>query len=91
MTLGIKIAEVGGGEVLALGKVLLLPLPLGTDALGNFLGILTNSWVVGIRAFNHVDPLFEERPRMRAATAITTKWTFRGTTRFVRASIVTVL
>ena len=91
LTLGIKVTDIGGGEVLALGKVLLFPLPLGMDTLDNFLGVLTNSWVVGIWGFNHVDPLFEERKRKRAAVAATTKWAFRGTARLDRASIVTVL
>jgi hypothetical protein len=91
LTLSIKIAEVGGGKVLALDEVLLPPLVLETDGLDNFLGVLTNSWVVGIWGFNHVDPLFEERKRKRAAVAATTKWAFRGTARLDRASIVTVL
>ena len=91
LTLGIKVTDIGGGEVLALGKVLLFPLPLGMDTLDNFLGVLTNSWVVGVRAFNHVDPVFEERPRMRSATAATTKWAFKRTSRLVRAIIVNIL
>ncbi len=49
-----------------------------------------NSRVVGIGAFNHEDPVFEERPRMRSAAAIATKWAFRGTTRLTGAIIVTV-
>ncbi len=89
--LGIKVTEIGGGEVLALGKVLLLLLPLGTDTLDNLLGILANSQVVGVGKFNHVDPVFEERPRMRSATAIATKWAFRRTTRLAEAVIVAVL
>ena len=70
---------------------MLLPLPLGMDMIDNFLGILTNSRVVGIGAFNHMDPMFEERPWMGSAAAVATKWTFRQTARLVRAIIVTVL
>jgi hypothetical protein len=91
LALCIKVAEIGGGEVLALGEVLLLPLPLGTDTIDNFLGILSNSRVVGVGAFNHMDPIFEERPWMGSATAVATKWAFRQTARLVRAIIVTVL
>ena len=41
---------------------------LGTDTIDNFLGVLLNSRVVG--AFNHMDPMFEEGPRMGSATAV---------------------
>ena len=51
LTLCIEVAEIGGGKVLALGKVLLLTLPLGTDTIDNFLGVLSNSRVVGIGEF----------------------------------------
>ena len=91
LTLRIEVAEIGGGEVLALGEVLLLPLPLGTDTIDNFLGILSNSRVVGVGAFNHMDTVFEERPWMGSAAAVATKWAFRQTARLVRAIIVTVL
>ncbi len=91
LTLRIEVAKIGGGEVLALGEVLLLPLPLGTDTIDNFLGILLNSRVVGVGAFNHMDPVFEERPWMGSAAAVATKWAFRGTARLVSAIIVTVL
>ncbi len=90
LTLSIEVTEIGGGEVLALGKVLLLLLLLGTDTLNNPLGILVNSWVVGVGAFNHVDPVFKERPRMRSAAAIATKWPFRRTARLAGAVIVAV-
>ena len=46
--LGIKVTEIGGGKVLALGKVLLLLLPLGMDTLDKLLGVLVNSRVVGL-------------------------------------------
>ena len=91
LTLCIEVAEIGGGEVLVLGEVLLLPLLLRTDTIDNFLGVLSNSWVVGIGAFNHIDPVFKERPWMGSAAAIATKWAFRRTARLVRAIIVTVL
>ncbi len=90
LTLGIEVTEIGGGKVLALGKVLLLFLPLGTDTLDSLLGILVNSRVVGIGAFNHVDPIFEERPRMRSTAAIATKWALRRTARLAGAIIVAV-
>ncbi len=90
LTLSIEVTEIGGGKVLALGKVLLLLLPIGMDMLDNLLGILVNSWVVGIGAFNHVDPVFEERPRMRSAAAIAMKWAFKRTARLAGAVIVAV-
>ena len=70
---------------------MLIPLPLGTDTIIDFLGVLLHSWVVGVGAFNHMDPVFKERPRMGSAAAVATKWTFRQTARLVRAIIVTVL
>jgi hypothetical protein len=87
LTLGIEVTEIGGGKVLALGKVLLLLLLLGTGTLDNLLGILGNSWVAGIEAFNHVDPVFKERPRMRSAAVLATKWAFRRTARLAGAVI----
>ena len=49
-TLHIKVSEIGGGEVLVLGEVLQLPLPLGTDTIDNSLGVLSNS---GLLALGH--------------------------------------
>ncbi len=89
LTLGIKVTGIDSGRVLALGKVLLLLLLVGTDMLDNLLGILVNSRVVGVEVFNHVDPVFEERPWMRSTAAIATKRAFRRTARLAGAIIVT--
>jgi hypothetical protein len=91
MTHGIEVTEIGGGKVLVLGKVFLLLLLLARDTLDNLLGVLVNSRVVGIGAFNHVDPVFKERPWMRSSAAIAIKWAFRRTARLAGAIIVAVL
>ena len=91
LTFCIEVSEIGGDKVLALGEVLLLPLPLVTDTVTNFLGVLLNTQVVGVWAFNHIDPVFKERPWMGSAVDVATKLAFRQTARLVRAIIVIVL
>ncbi len=63
------------------------------NALGDFLGVLTDAWVASVGTFDHMDCILKKRPPMWPATAVATKKAFQSTARparLVRAIVVTV-
>ncbi len=57
---------------------------LVSNALDDFLGVLTDDWVASIGAFDHVDSILEKRPRIWPATAVAMKRAFQSTARPAR-------
>ncbi len=84
----IKISVVGGGKILALGEVLLLLLAFVMDTLDYLLGIFEDAWISSIWAFDHMNAVLKERPRMRSPTTIAMKKASRGARKFVGPAVL---
>ncbi len=69
----VKVTVVCGGEVLALLMIVLTFLPLVTDPFNGLLSVLMDARIASVGAFDDVDAVFNNRPRMRSTTPVTTK------------------
>jgi hypothetical protein len=73
LTGGVEVTVVGSGKVLALLMIVLLFLPLVTDPFDGLLIVLMDAQIASIGAFDDVDAVFKNPPRMRSTTPVTTK------------------
>jgi hypothetical protein len=69
----VEVTVVGGGKVLVLLMIMLTFLPLVMDPFDGLLGILMDARIACVGAFDDIDVIFKNQPRMRSTTPITTK------------------
>jgi hypothetical protein len=73
-----EVTVVGGGKVLALLMIVLMFLPLITDPLDGLCSILMDARIASVGAFDDVDAVFKNQPRMRSTTPVTMKKAMAG-------------
>ena len=74
----VEVTVVGSGKVLALLMIVLTFLPLVTDLFDGLLSVLMDARIASVGAFDDVDAVFKNQPRMRSTTPITTKKAMAG-------------